>query len=133
MYRHKMLAYICLAKSGFKDCEDDKEYSVQRFEVFMVMLLKILVFRDVAPCHWGRWSFFKKTECLGLQESSSSRYRNILLLLLDSEVEDKTTLSNVGNHSPSDTSHPRSPASSVFNFSIYLKYSPQCLYEGTEK
>jgi len=45
------MAYICLAKSSFKDREDDKEYSVQRYEVFIAMLLKILVFRDVAPCH----------------------------------------------------------------------------------
>jgi len=53
VYRHKKLAYICLAKSGLKDCEDDKEYSVQRYEVFLAMLFRIHVFRDVALCHWG--------------------------------------------------------------------------------
>jgi len=75
VYRHKTLACVCLAKSSLKDREDDKEYLLQRFEVFMAMLLKIHVFQDVAVTGEVAPDTLKKTECLSLQESSSSRYR----------------------------------------------------------
>jgi hypothetical protein len=94
-------------------------------------MLRIHVFQDVAvSVGESLLHVLKKTECLYLQQSSSSKYRNILLLFLDSEF--KTLHSFQTSGTPHPVPH-HIPASSVFTFSIYLKYRTRRDWEITTK
>jgi len=53
VYNQKMVAYKCLNKSSLKGSEVDKQYSLHRSELFMAVLLRIHVFWNMMPCHWG--------------------------------------------------------------------------------
>jgi hypothetical protein len=76
---------------------------------------------------------FKRMECLNLQGMYFKNVQNILLGLLDTEGDGTRFLWNVGNHSPSDISHPRSPPSSVFDPSTHPNTALSVTTKGVKR